>query len=173
MSKETAIKLAGKLRDVEGVMNDIAQGDAHTHLSIGWVPIDFPQECLVEALKRIDHIDSPGPRQEHKGNDAPKRKALFETFKKLAAHIILLQETKCNPKDVNNWSNEWDIGPSIFNAANRKKHANAGTAILINHPTITFAQTRRDAEGGDFNMVGDDPERDRSLSTKSEVVERK
>ncbi|XP_076806233.1 uncharacterized protein LOC143449789 [Clavelina lepadiformis] len=58
MSKETAIKLAGQLRDVEGVMNVIAQGDAHTHLSIGWVPTDFPQECLVEALKRIGLVIS-------------------------------------------------------------------------------------------------------------------
>ncbi|CAK8684719.1 unnamed protein product [Clavelina lepadiformis] len=38
-------------------------------------------------------------------------------------------------------------------------------AILINHPAISFAQTRRDAEGGDFNIV-DDPERDRFPSHK-------
>ena len=81
ITKETAIKLAEKLRDAKEVMNVIAQGDAHTNLSVGWVPIHFPQESIVEALKRIGLVISAvHGRDRFKGMRDGRR--IFKVLKK-------------------------------------------------------------------------------------------
>ena len=48
--------MSEKLKRVEGVSNVMANGDEHVKLTVGWVPIDFPQRALDEAFKSMGYV---------------------------------------------------------------------------------------------------------------------
>ena len=56
-SKEAAIKTAENLKNRNEVSNVIAHGDAYVKLTVGWVPIDFPEKALDDALKCVGIIN--------------------------------------------------------------------------------------------------------------------
>ncbi|CAK8690351.1 unnamed protein product [Clavelina lepadiformis] len=52
-NKKGAIKLANALEQVEGINSAIAHGDEHAELTVSWVPPNFPQESIREALASL------------------------------------------------------------------------------------------------------------------------
>ena len=59
--------------------------------------------------------------------NAKKRNDIFETFKRLDFDIIALQETHCDLKSVDQWTNEWDHG-SFWSTGSKEKR---GVAFLF------------------------------------------
>ena len=67
-----------------------------------------------------------------------KRLAFFTHAKTLDVHVLCLQETYSKPQDELVWQNDWgDKNQAVFNSnAEISRKTDAGTAILLNHPTV-------------------------------------
>ena len=81
--------------------------------------------------------------------DRAKRLAFFTRAKTLDIHVLCLQETYSKPQDEHDWQNDWgDKNQAVFNSnAEISRKADAGTAILLNHPSLHFGNIRRDGGG--------------------------
>ena len=77
-------------------------------------------------------------------NDSIKRKLLFETFKNSGITIILLQETKIDPSQHLEISNEWQNGPIFMNSVFGKK---SGTIVLFNTFQVKILNEIYDNDG--------------------------
>ena len=62
---------------------------------------------------------------------------------------MCLQETYSKPQDELIWQNDWgDKNQAVFNSnAEISRKADAGTAILLNHPSLHFGNIRKDGGG--------------------------
>ena len=62
---------------------------------------------------------------------------------------MCLQETFSKPQDELVWQNDWgDKNQAVFNSnAEISRKTDAGTAILLNHPTLQFGNIRKDSGG--------------------------
>ena len=89
-------------------------------------------------------------------NDVSKRKILFDEFEESNLTVILLQETKLDPSQHLEISNEWTKGPILLNSVFGKK---AGTAILFNTLQVKVLNDFYDRDGRvislDFEILGD------------------
>ena len=89
-------------------------------------------------------------------NDASKRKNLFENFEKSTLTVILLQETKLDPSQHLQISEEWTRGPIFLNSVRGKR---SGTAVLFNTHNIKVFNDCCDRDGRvislDFEILGD------------------
>ena len=81
--------------------------------------------------------------------DHAKRLAFFTHAKTLDIHVLCLQETYSKPRDELIWQNDWgDKNQAVFNSnAEISRKADAGTAILLNHPSLHFGNIRKDDVG--------------------------
>ena len=81
--------------------------------------------------------------------DHAKRLAFFTHAKTLDIHVLCLQETYSKPQDELVWQNDWgDKNQAVFNSnAEISRKAVAGTAILLNHPSLHFGNIRKDGGG--------------------------
>ena len=81
--------------------------------------------------------------------DRAKRSAFFTHAKTLDVHVLCLQETFFKPQDELVWQNDWgDKNEVVFNSnAEISRKADAGTAILLNHPSLQFGNIRKDSGG--------------------------
>ena len=78
--------------------------------------------------------------------DHAKRLAFFTHAKTLDVHVLCLQETYSKPRDEHVWQNDWgDKNQAVFNSnAEISRKADAGMAILLNHPSLHFGNIRKD-----------------------------
>ena len=78
-----------------------------------------------------------------------KRLAFFTHSKTLDVHVLCLQETYSKPQDELVWQNDWrDKNQAVFNSnAEISRKTDAGTAILLNHPSLQFGNIRKDGGG--------------------------
>ena len=81
--------------------------------------------------------------------DHAKRLAFFTHARTLDVHVLCLQETYSKPQDEHDWQNDWgDKNQAVFNSnAEISRKADAGTAILLNHPSLQFGNNRKDIGG--------------------------
>ena len=81
--------------------------------------------------------------------DHAKRLAFFTHTKTLDVHVLCLQETYSKPQDELIWQNDWgDKNQAVFNSnVEISRKADAGTAILLNHPSLHFGNIRKDGGG--------------------------
>ena len=81
--------------------------------------------------------------------DHAKRLAFFTHTRTLDVHVLCLQETYSKPQDELIWQNDWgDKNQAVFNSnAEISRKADAGTAILLNHPSLHFGNIRKDGGG--------------------------
>ena len=73
--------------------------------------------------------------------------------------ILCLQETRSLPQDKLKWQKEWgNKTQAVFNLnAEVAKKTDAGTAVLLNNPTLKFGTSGRTVEGEfwplEFNAI--------------------
>ena len=81
--------------------------------------------------------------------DHAKRLAFFTHARTLDVHVLCLQETYSKPQDEHVWQNDWgDKNQAVFNSnAEFSRKTDAGTAILLNHPSLQFGNIRKDIGG--------------------------
>ena len=81
--------------------------------------------------------------------DRAKRLAFFTYARTIDVHVLCLQETFSKPQDESVWQNDWgDKNQAVFNSnAEISKKTDAGTAILLNYPTLRFGNVRKDNGG--------------------------
>ena len=81
--------------------------------------------------------------------DRAKRLAFFIHAKILDVHVFCLQETFSTPQVEVVWQNDWgDKNQAVFNSnAEISRKTDAGTAILLNHPSPQFGNIRKDSGG--------------------------
>ena len=81
--------------------------------------------------------------------DRAKRLVFFIHAKILYVHVLCLQETFSKPQDELVWQNDWgDKNQAVFNSnAEIGKKTDAGSAILLNHPSLQFGNIRKDSGG--------------------------
>ena len=81
--------------------------------------------------------------------DRAKRSAFFTYAKTLDVHVLCLQETFSKPQDESVWQIDWgDKNQAVFNSnAEISRITDAGTAILLNHPSLQFGNGRIDRGG--------------------------
>ena len=81
--------------------------------------------------------------------DYAKRLAFFTHSRTLDVHVLCLQETYSKLQDELVWQNDWgDKNQAVFNSnAEISRKADAGTAILLNHPSLHFRNIRKDGGG--------------------------
>ena len=81
--------------------------------------------------------------------DHAKRLAFFTHTKTLDVHVMCLQETYSKPQDELIWQNDWgDKNQAVFNSnVEISRKADAGTAILLNHPSLHFGNITKDGGG--------------------------
>ena len=79
--------------------------------------------------------------------DRTKRLAFFTYARTLDVHVLCLQETFSKPQDEFFWQNDWgDKNQAVFNSnAEISRKTDAGTAILLNHPSLQFGNIRKDS----------------------------
>ncbi len=68
-------------------------------------------------------------------NDPVKRRLLFNSFENSKTTIFLLQETKLDPSQHLEVSNEWKNGPIFLNSVFGKQ---SGTIVLFNTFQVRF-----------------------------------
>ena len=75
--------------------------------------------------------------------------AFFTHAKTLDVHVLCLQETYSKPQNELVWQNDWgDKNQAVFNSnAEIGTKTDAGTAILLNHPSLQFGNIRKDSGG--------------------------
>ena len=73
----------------------------------------------------------------------------FTHAKTLDVYVLCLQVTYSKPKDELAWQNNWgDKNQAVFNSnAEISRKTDAGTAILLNHPSLQFGNIRKDSRG--------------------------
>ena len=81
--------------------------------------------------------------------DRAKRLAFFTHAKTLDIHVLCLQETYSMPQDEYVWRNDYgDKNQAVFNSnAEISRKTDAGTAIMLNHPSLQFGNIRKDSGG--------------------------
>ena len=81
--------------------------------------------------------------------DRAKRLAFITNAKTLDAHVLCVQETFSKPQDEFVRQNDWeDKNQAVFNSnAEISTKTDAGTAILLNHPSLQFGNIRKDSGG--------------------------
>ena len=81
--------------------------------------------------------------------DRAKRLAFFTYARTLDVHVLCLQETFSKPQDESVWQTDWgDKNQAVFNSnAEINRKTDAGTAILLNHPSLQFGNVRKDSGG--------------------------
>ena len=81
--------------------------------------------------------------------DRAKRLAFFTYARTLDVHVLCLQETYSKPQDESVWQMDWgDKNQAVFNSnAEISRKADAGTAILLIHPSLQFGNVRKDSGG--------------------------
>ena len=79
-------------------------------------------------------------------NDNATRAATYAHLSKFNAHVYLLQETYSQPHKEETWADEWKSGQALFNSNTESNNPTAGTAILLNHPSLSFGQTKLDCK---------------------------
>ena len=72
--------------------------------------------------------------------DRAKSLTFFTYARTLDVHILCLQETFSKPQDKSVWQIDWgDKNQAVFNSnAEISRKTDAGTAILLNHPSLQF-----------------------------------
>ena len=78
-----------------------------------------------------------------------KRLAFFAYARKLDVQVLCLQETYSQPQDEQKWQKEWgNKSQAVFNSnAEINRKTDAGTAILLYHPSLKFGSIRKDSGG--------------------------
>ena len=73
----------------------------------------------------------------------------FTHAKTLDVHVLCLQETNSKPQDELVWQKDWgDKNQAVFNSnAEISRKTDAGTAILLNYPSLQFGNIRKDGGG--------------------------
>ena len=81
--------------------------------------------------------------------DRDKRLAFFTYAMTLDVHVLCLQETFSKPQDESVRQIDWrDKNQAVFNSnVEISKKTDAGTAILLNHPSLQFGNVRKDSGG--------------------------
>ena len=81
--------------------------------------------------------------------DRAKRLALFNYARRLDVYVLCLQETFSKPQDESVWQIDWgDKNQAVFNSKTEiSRKTDAGTAILLNHPSLQFDNVRKDSGG--------------------------
>ena len=81
--------------------------------------------------------------------DCAKRLAFFTYAKTVDVHVLCLQETIFKPQVESVWQIDWgDKNQAVFNSnAEISRKTDAGTAILLNHPSLQFGIIRKDGGG--------------------------
>ena len=81
--------------------------------------------------------------------DPAQRLAFFAYARKLDVQVLCLQETYSLLQDESKWQKEWgDKTQAVFNSnAEVAKKADAGTAVLLNNPSLKFSTVRKDSGG--------------------------
>ena len=81
--------------------------------------------------------------------DRTKRLAFFTYDTTLDVHVLCLQETFYKPQDESVWQIDWgDKNQTVFNSnAEINRKTDAGTAILLNHPSLQFGNIRKNSGG--------------------------
>ena len=81
--------------------------------------------------------------------DPAKRLAFFAYARKLDVQVLCLQETYSLPQDESKWQKEWGYKTqAVFNSnAEVAKKTDAGTAVLLNNPSLKFGTVRKDSGG--------------------------
>ena len=99
--------------------------------------------CHYRIFVKIATVNCRGIR------DHAKRLAFFTYARTLDVHVLCLQETFSKPQDESVWQMDWgDKNQAVFNSnAEISRKTDAGTAILINHPSLQFGNVRKDSGG--------------------------
>ena len=99
--------------------------------------------CTISIYLRIATVNCSGIR------DRAKRLAFFTHAKTFDVHVLCLQETFSKPQDEHDWQNDWgDKNQAVFNSNDEiSRKTDAGTAILLNHPSFKFGYIRKDGGG--------------------------
>ena len=81
--------------------------------------------------------------------DRAKRLAFFAHARTLVVHVVCLQETYSKPQDELVRQNDWgDKNQAVFNSnAEISRKTDAGTATLLNHPSLQFGNIGKDSGG--------------------------
>ena len=81
--------------------------------------------------------------------DRAKRLAFFIHARTLDVHVLCLHETFFKPHDESVWQiDSGDKNQAVFNSnAEISGKTDAGTAILLNHPSLQFGNVKTDGEG--------------------------
>ena len=99
--------------------------------------------CTTPIYLKIATVKCSGIR------NRAKRLAFFTHAKTLDVHVLCLQKTFSKPQDQLVWQNDWgDKNQAVFNSnAEISRKTDAGTAILLNHPSLQFGNIRKDSGG--------------------------
>ena len=100
----------------------------------------FSQRIIMSSLINIE-IASLNVRGM---NDFTKRNLLFSSFEKSKFTVVFLQETKIDPSQHIEISNEWQNGPIFLNSVFGKK---SGTIILFNTHQVKILNELYDNDG--------------------------
>ena len=100
----------------------------------------FSQRIIMSSLINIE-IASLNVRGM---NDFTKRNLLFSSFEKSKFTVVFLQETKIDPSQHIEISNEWQNGPIFLNSVFEKK---SGTIILFNTHQVKILNEIYDSDG--------------------------
>ena len=75
--------------------------------------------------------------------------AFFTHARTLDVHVLCLQENFAKPQNELLWQIDWgDKNQAVFNSnAEISRKTEAGTAILLNHPSLQFGNIRKDSGG--------------------------
>ena len=81
--------------------------------------------------------------------DHAKRLAFFTHARTLDVHVLCLQETYSKPQDELVWQNDWgDKNQEVFiSNAEISRKTDAGTAILLKHPSLQIGNIGQDSGG--------------------------
>ena len=98
--------------------------------------------CTIPIYLKIATVNCRGIR------DRAKRLAFFTHAKTLDVHVLCLQETYSKTEDEFVWQNNWgNEKQAVFNSnAEISKKTDAGTVILLNHPSLQFGNIRKGTE---------------------------
>ena len=79
--------------------------------------------------------------------DCSKRLAFFTYARTLDVHVLCLQVTFSKPQDESVWQIDLrDKNQAVFNSnAEISRRTDAGTALLLNHPSLQFGNVRKDS----------------------------
>ena len=125
------------------ILNCLYYYSLYSCLNRGYSLFILLSVCTMPIYLKIATVNCRGIR------DRAKRLAFFTHAKTLDVHVLCLQETYSKPQDELVWQNDWgDKIQAVFNSnAEISRKTDAGTALLLNHPSLQFGNIRKDSGG--------------------------